>query len=74
MKIELEDLAFESVHPFRYKVLKDEIDKSRGNIKEIMTKIKKVIEAKLLAEGLKVNVIAREKHVYGIYKKMFHLV
>ena len=71
MKIELEDLAFESVHPFRYKVLKDEIDKSRGNRKEIMTKIKKVIEAKLLAEGLKVNVIAREKHVYGIYKKMF---
>ena len=35
-----------------------------------MKRIQKVIETKLQAEELKVNVITREKHVYGIYKKM----
>ena len=70
MKVEMEDLAFESVYPLRYKILKDKIDKSRGNRKEIMKRIQKVIETKLQAEELKVNVITREKHVYGIYKKM----
>ena len=70
MKVEMEDLAFESIHPIRYRVLKDKINKSRGNRKGIMKKIQKEIETKLSEEGLKSNVIAREKHVYGIYKKM----
>ena len=46
------------------------IQKSRGNRKELMEKIKKSIEQKLNNEGLSINVIAREKHVYGLYKKM----
>ena len=70
MKVEMEDLAFESVYPLRFKILKDEINKSRGNRKELMKKIQQIIEVRLHAEGLKVNVVAREKHVYGIYKKM----
>ena len=70
LNIELEDLAFKSIYPLRYRILKNEIDESRGNRKELMEKIKKVIEDKLKNEGLDANVIAREKHVYGIYKKM----
>ena len=43
-----------------------------------MEKIKKSIEQKLNNEGLSINVIAREKHVYGLYKNakevMQHIV
>ena len=67
---ELEDLAFETVYPLRFKTLQNEIKKSRGNRHELMGKIRKVIEVKLKNEGLDTDVIAREKHVYGLYKKM----
>lgn len=67
---ELEDLAFETVYPFRYATLHKMIQKSRGNRKELMEKIKYLIEKKLQDEGLNTNVVAREKHVYGLYKKM----
>ena len=67
---ELEDLAFETVYPFRYATLRSMIQKSRGNRKELMEKIKNLIEKKLQDEGLKTSVVAREKHVYGLYKKM----
>jgi guanosine-3',5'-bis(diphosphate) 3'-pyrophosphohydrolase len=67
---ELEDLAFETVYPLRFKTLQNEIKKSRGNRHELMGKIRKVIEVKLKNEGLNTEVIAREKHVYGLYKKM----
>ncbi len=67
---ELEDLAFKTVYPMRFSTLQKMIEKSRGNRKELMEKIKKSIEQKLNNEGLSINVIAREKHVYGLYKKM----
>ena len=67
---ELEDLAFETVYPLRFKTLQNEIKKSRGNRHELMGKIRKVIEVKLKNEGLDTEVSAREKHVYGLYKKM----
>jgi RelA/SpoT family (p)ppGpp synthetase len=67
---ELEDLAFETVYPFRYATLRSMIQKSRGNRKELMEKIKNLIEKKLQDEGLNTSVVAREKHVYGLYKKM----
>jgi RelA/SpoT family (p)ppGpp synthetase len=67
---ELEDLAFKTVYPFRYSTLRSMIQKSRGNRKELMEKIKNLIEKKLQDEGLSTSVVAREKHVYGLYKKM----
>jgi RelA/SpoT family (p)ppGpp synthetase len=67
---ELEDLAFETVYPFIYATLYKMIQKSRGNRKELMEKIKHLIEKKLQDEGLNTSVVAREKHVYGLYKKM----
>ena len=67
---ELEDLAFQTVYPMRFLTLQKMIQKSRGNRKEVMEKIKELIEQKLKDEGLIIDVIAREKHVYGLYKKM----
>ena len=67
---ELENLSFKAIHPTRYRVLKDALNKSRGNRNELMEKIRKVILSKLDNEQIKTEVIAREKHLYGIYKKM----
>ena len=54
----------------RFHTLQKMIQKSRGNRKEIMEKIKELTEQKLKKYGLIIDVIAREKHVYGLYKKM----
>tara|TARA_B100000959_G_scaffold67560_1_gene71628 strand:- start:303 stop:2462 length:2160 start_codon:yes stop_codon:yes gene_type:complete len=70
LNIELEDLAFEAIYPLRYKIIKNEIKKSSGNRTELMGKIGKVLSQKLKNENLSSDVIAREKHVHGIYKKM----
>ncbi len=51
----------------RFSIFQKMIKKSRGNRKELMEKVKKLIEQKLNNEGLSINVIAREKHVYGLY-------
>ena len=67
---QLEDLAFQTVYPMRFATLEKTIQKSRGNRKEVMEKIKDLIEKKLKDDGLSTTVVAREKHVYGLYKKM----
>ncbi len=67
---ELENLSFKAIYPIRYRVLKNAINKSRGNRNELMEKIRKVILSKLENEQIKTEVVAREKHLYGIYKKM----
>ena len=67
---ELENLSFKAMHPLRYTILKNALIKSRGNRNELMEKIRKVILKKLDNEEIKTDVIAREKHLYGIYKKM----
>ena len=67
---ELEDLSFKSLYPTRYSVLREELIKTRGNRNEIMEKIRRTLLDKLSSEGVKQDITAREKHIYGIYKKM----
>ncbi len=67
---ELENLSFKTIYPLRYKILKNALNKSRGNRNELMEKIRKIILKKLDNEEIKTDVVAREKHLYGIYKKM----
>ena len=43
LNIELEDLSFKSIYPLRYRILKKALDETRGNRKELMEKIKKVL-------------------------------
>lgn len=70
-RVELEDLGFEALYPFRFKVLKEAVAKARGNRQEIMEMIDKQIR-----ESIKKNHIpsatlsGRGKHLYSIYKKM----
>lgn len=67
---ELENLSFETYYPLRYRILTKTIDKARGSRKLLMNKIQDEVSKKLNSENIKSQTKAREKHSYGIYKKM----
>ena len=69
-KVQLEDLGFKHLHPFRYRVLENALRKSKGSQKQIVKRISEQFERTLEEEGIEGEVIGREKHLYSIYRKM----
>jgi len=67
---ELEDLSFRAIYPTRYRVIENHIKRSAGQRKDLIRKIGKGLRKRLKQEGIKARVIGREKHVYGVYRKM----
>ncbi|MEA3152078.1 MAG: diphosphokinase / guanosine-3,5-bis(diphosphate) 3-diphosphatase [Gammaproteobacteria bacterium] len=70
VKLELEDLGFRALYPYRYKVLERELKRARGNQKEFVTKIAETVKGALKKSGISGDVDGREKHLYSIYRKM----
>ena len=70
LSTELENLSFKTYYPLRHSTLVKYIDKARGNRKLLMSKIQSEVIKKLESESIKSQTKAREKHPYGIYKKM----
>ncbi len=70
MRLELEDLGFEALHPLRYKVLTRHLKRSRGHQKEMVKKINDGLSNALQREHIDGIVAGREKHLYSIYRKM----
>jgi len=70
VKLELEDLGFRALYPYRYKVLERELKRARGNQKEFVGKIAEAFKATLKKAEIGGGVEGREKHLYSIYKKM----
>jgi len=67
----LEDLGFRALYPMRYEVLKAAIERTRGNRVELTKKIENDLES--AAKKLNIpcgRVYGRQKHLYGIYRKM----
>ncbi|MGI9272361.1 MAG: RelA/SpoT family protein [Woeseiaceae bacterium] len=69
-KVELEDLGFRYLHPFRYRVLDNALRKAKGSQRQIVKRISEEMGAALSGEGIEAEIIGREKHLYSIYKKM----
>lgn len=67
---ELQELAFCHGQPMRYRVLEKAVKKARGNRREVVNKILEAIRTTLPSAGLDAEVMGREKHLYGIYRKM----
>ncbi len=67
---ELQDLSFKFLHPNRYAVLTKAIKFARGNRREVVGKILDAIRARLAESEINAEAKGREKHLYGIYKKM----
>ncbi|WP_105187777.1 bifunctional GTP diphosphokinase/guanosine-3',5'-bis pyrophosphate 3'-pyrophosphohydrolase [Pseudoalteromonas sp. T1lg48] len=72
IKNELEDLGFQALYPMRYRALKSEVAKARGNRKEVISNIQGEIESRLSEWGIQAQVSGREKHLYSIYRKMLN--
>jgi guanosine-3',5'-bis(diphosphate) 3'-pyrophosphohydrolase len=67
---ELQELAFRHAHPLRFRVLSKAVKGARGNRREVVGKILDAIRKALPAAGINADVKGREKHLYGIYRKM----
>ncbi|NTV10036.1 MAG: bifunctional (p)ppGpp synthetase/guanosine-3',5'-bis(diphosphate) 3'-pyrophosphohydrolase, partial [Zoogloea sp.] len=67
---ELQELGFRHLHPLRYRVLAKAILSARGNRREVVSKILGAIQERLPQWGIEAEVRGREKHLYGIYRKM----
>ncbi len=67
---ELQELSFSNKYPLRYQVLARAIRAARGNRREVVGKVREAIEARLPQWGIAAEVQGREKHLYGIYRKM----
>ena len=70
LKVELEDLGFKTYCPFRYRVLERTLRKARGSQKQFLRKIESNLRKNLADQGIESQLVAREKHLYGIYSKM----
>ncbi len=71
LKQKLEDLGFRELYPMRYRVLEEAVNKIRGNRKELLQKVARLIETRLADEGFQnASVNAREKPLYSIFQKM----
>lgn len=70
-RIELEDLGFASLYPMRYQILKNAVQKARGNRREMIDMIEKQVNHALHKGNISSATLSgREKHLYSIYKKM----
>jgi guanosine-3',5'-bis(diphosphate) 3'-pyrophosphohydrolase len=67
---ELQDLSFSQLYPTRYRVLLKSINSSRGKRHEIVGKTLQAVRDRLHQWGIEAEISGREKHIYGIYRKM----
>tara|TARA_B100000929_G_scaffold170494_1_gene135090 strand:- start:2893 stop:5040 length:2148 start_codon:yes stop_codon:yes gene_type:complete len=70
IRLELEELGFATLYPLRYRILNEQINKARGHRKEVITKIRAALKRRMRQEKIPGQIFGREKHLYGIYKKM----
>jgi len=70
MKVELEDLGFMHLHPYRYRVLDSALKKSKGSQRQIVKRISEEFSKAMDEEGIAGQVIGRKKHLFSIYRKM----
>ncbi|MBL8288073.1 MAG: bifunctional (p)ppGpp synthetase/guanosine-3',5'-bis(diphosphate) 3'-pyrophosphohydrolase, partial [Rubrivivax sp.] len=67
---ELQELAFELLHPWRHGALSKALVRARGTRRDIVERVRKDVERAFAQNRLKVRVSGREKTVYSIYRKM----
>ncbi len=70
LKVQLEDLGFKHLYPFRYRVLETALKKSQGSQRQIVKKISAEFSRAMADECIEGEVIGRKKNLYSIYKKM----
>ncbi|MCH8896239.1 MAG: bifunctional (p)ppGpp synthetase/guanosine-3',5'-bis(diphosphate) 3'-pyrophosphohydrolase [Proteobacteria bacterium] len=72
IRLELEDLGFRNLYPYRYRVIEKTLKKALGNHKQLVKKISQRLSEALDELKIVADVGGREKHMYSIYRKMRH--
>lgn len=73
IRIELEDLSFQAMYPFRYQALHNAVFKARSLRQVALTGIQTAIVDKLEALNIPTILVSgRQKHLFSIYQKMRH--
>jgi GTP diphosphokinase / guanosine-3',5'-bis(diphosphate) 3'-diphosphatase len=67
---ELQELSFQHYYPLRYRVLTKAVKAARGNRREVVSKVLTAVRKRLPEAEIGAEVMGREKHLYGIYRKM----
>ena len=67
---ELQELAFQYLHPWRHAALAKAVQRARGHRRDIVERVRKDVEAAFAAQKIRIELSGREKTVYSIYRKM----
>jgi GTP diphosphokinase / guanosine-3',5'-bis(diphosphate) 3'-diphosphatase len=67
---ELQELAFELLHPWRHGALSKALQRARGTRRDIVERVRHEVERAFAQHKIRVQVSGREKTVYSIYCKM----
>jgi GTP diphosphokinase / guanosine-3',5'-bis(diphosphate) 3'-diphosphatase len=70
LKWELEDLAFQTLHPRKYNEIKGLVAQQREEREHYVAAAGKVVASELEALGIDADISGRPKHFYSIYSKM----
>jgi GTP diphosphokinase / guanosine-3',5'-bis(diphosphate) 3'-diphosphatase len=70
IKWELEDLAFATLHPRKFKEIKGLVNQQRREREEYVERAGRYLEKELEAVGIDADISGRAKHFYSIYSKM----
>src|SRR5947199_6921081 len=70
IKWELEDLAFATLHPRKYKEIKALVNQQREERENYVARAGQYLQKELEAVGIGAEISGRAKHFYSIYSKM----
>lgn len=70
IRVELEDLAFQYLHPLRFATLKKVIEEQRVDQEALIETVCEDFREQLKEEGIEAQIAGRKKHLWGIYKKI----
>jgi len=70
IRVELDDLCFEILHPRKHLILKRKISKQYGNQKKTIAIVQSEIENRLTFDGIQASVEGRQKQPCSVYNKM----
>ena len=70
IKWELEDLAFATLHPRKYKEIRGLVSQQREEREEFVSRAGDYLSKELDAVGIGADISGRAKHFYSIYSKM----
>ncbi|MGA9874348.1 MAG: bifunctional (p)ppGpp synthetase/guanosine-3',5'-bis(diphosphate) 3'-pyrophosphohydrolase [Solirubrobacteraceae bacterium] len=70
IKWELEDLAFATLHPRKYREIKELVSQQREDRERYVTEAGEYLASELQTLGISAQIAGRAKHFYSIYSKM----